>query len=196
MPSMTRLVDQELRKMGLLYERARSRVECDAFDLRLAREHLDVLRERALLRPGRQVLGNARPHLLERERAAGNAAHDLDHVEAEARRHEARQNADVELAEDGTVELRRHLATAELPEIAALRAGRTVRQLARALGEERSAGDQLGERLLGACAQRGDRRPWGNREQDVPRLDQLAGVEALGVSVEVAPALGLGRDRN
>ena len=175
-----------------LHQRARGAGEVGAGDLRAAGQHLDVLLQRPLLDAGGEELRDALGDGLERQPRAGDPALHGDDVEAVARGDERRQHAGGGRAEDRLVELRHHLAAAELPEVAAVLAGRAVGELLRARRERRRRRLELGEHALGVLAQRHHRRARHDREQDVARLDQVAGGEALRVRLVVAAAL-LGR---
>ena len=158
-------------------------------------QHLDVLLERALLHARGEQFGDLASTASNGSLPARDPALDRDDVKAVARGDERGQHADGRRAEDRLVEFRHHLAAARTGR-GCRRAGptgnSTVRARARRIAPARL---ELRQRALGLVAQRHHRRARRDREQDVARLDQLAGGEPLGMRVVVAAAFVLRRRR-
>jgi hypothetical protein len=89
------------------------------------------LRKRGGLVASAQPPDDAVAHSFERKQPPRLATVHRENVEAEARLHELRAQTDVRAVEEDTLEFRHRIAPAELSEIAAVLAGRAVREFAR-----------------------------------------------------------------
>jgi hypothetical protein len=121
------------------------------------------------------------------------AARDQYHVEAEARRHQFRQQAERLAAKQRALELGHHVAASDLSQGAALRGERAIGIFARQLREARGIAVRHRMHLGRLGAQSFRRHARGHGKQDVARLDQLPGGEAARILLVVAPAFFLGR---
>ena len=149
-----------------------------------AGQQLQVLAQRGRRRPAGAAPCATAPRTASNGwRHAGLARQHLDHVQAEAAVHQARQHADLGLAEQLARELGRAVVAVSQPSVAALlrRSGSWTARAAAAAKRSLAAAvvaahvEQAG---LGALAQRDDVDARRHREQDVAHAHPLAGARS------------------
>src|SRR5579863_4134487 len=179
----------------LLNERDLRSVEVGALNVGLAGQNADILPERFLFDRGAQAFGDFLPRQVERQPLSRNALIDGDDMEAVTGLDQFPHEAGRAEAKDRLLELRRRVAPADLPQIAALLARGAVRHLGRHGREALRGTQQRVQGLLRASPDLGDGRRRRYLEQDVTGVHQIAAVEFPRMGIVIAPAFLIRRNR-